>query len=204
MQRISRRQKVCFIAFLFLLALNLAGCAIQWVSEATGIIAALGPAINAILLVLTAAGAAISPDVFSTIQSASQEATNDLNNVILPLINQYNTALGAAGKVAILTQINDAIEVVIQNWAKVLPALHIDDPAVQAKAEALVGAVEAELQSLQALIPVLQGVSTMEAFHAAGHTLPLNKGQFNKAFSRLLAFPTGNLAVDAAAEQIKL
>ncbi len=69
----SRMQRF-FVRFLLLyallnLCLLLCACSTSWVTEAEGIIAALTPAVQGILVLLASLGAAIAPAVISSIQS---------------------------------------------------------------------------------------------------------------------------------------
>ena len=190
----STRRRIGLSLFLFGTILWLCGCTTTWVGEATGIINALLPAVTQILGLIVAFGAkGVTPTVIQQVTNIANEATNDLQNVVLPLINQYNAAASAA-KPGILSKIDAAVKTVMANFSQILPALHIDDLATQAKIEAVIGAVEGELQDLLNLIPVIQGT---KALHDV--TLPLNAKQFTKHFNQIMAARTGNPEVDAIA-----
>ncbi|MFZ0538798.1 MAG: hypothetical protein WAM47_18170, partial [Candidatus Sulfotelmatobacter sp.] len=121
----SRMQRF-FVRFLLLyallnLCLLLCACSTSWVTEAEGIIAALTPAVQGILVLLASLGAAIAPAVISSIQSWGEQAQNDLQNVVLPLIQQYNTAETTA-QPGILTEISTAMATIVNGLTSILPS----------------------------------------------------------------------------------
>jgi hypothetical protein len=117
------------------------------------------PAVQGILVILAGLGAMVSPGVISSIQAWGTEAQNDLQNVILPLIQQYNAA-EAGAQPGILTEIKTALATIVANLGTLLPTLHITDPAKQAQVQAVVTEVADEFQALLNLIPVVEGTVT--------------------------------------------
>jgi len=188
----NTRRRIGLSIFIVGTILMLTGCTTSWVGEATNIIRMLVPAITQVLGLVVAFGVkGVSPPVIQQVQNIANEATNDLQNIVLPLIESYNSAPDT-GKAEYLTKIDAAVKTVMANFSKILPALHIEDPATQAKVEAVIGAVEGELQDLIALVPVLQGT---KALHDV--TLPLNGKQFKKHFNALMVARTGDRSVDS-------
>jgi len=136
----------------------LAGCTTSWVTEATNIIALLGPAVSSILAILAAFGVGLSPAVATQFQKWSADAEAGLQQVAT-LINQYNTA-EAGAQPGILTEIQTLLGVINSNLTTILPTLQVTDPSTQAKIEAIVEAFQSELAALIALVPALQGTVT--------------------------------------------
>lgn len=138
----------------------MAGCSTSWVTEATGIIGALIPAVQGILTILAGFGVkTLSPGVMTAVQQWGQTAQSDLQNVVLPLINQYNTA-EASAQPGILGEIEAAMQTVTNGLQQILPALKVSDPTTQAKVDAIVTEVSDELQAVLNLIPVIKGSPT--------------------------------------------
>lgn len=179
---ISRRQKLGGILVVLSATWMLAGCTSAWVSEAASIINTLVPAISGILGIIMAFGGKVPPEVTSAVQKYSTEAINDLNNVVKPLIDQYN-AVPQAQKPTVLEQISDAVKVVLNNWEQALGALHIDDQATQAKVVAVMQLVENELKSLMSVIPVIQGKASI---HDSDVSMPLDAAHFQHKYNQLV------------------
>lgn len=165
----------------------LTGCTASWVSEATSIINLLVPAITSILSILTAFGVptGLTTTALASIQSWANQATAGLQTVA-NLIDQYNAA-EATAKPGILTEIQTALSVITQNLATILPEVHVTDPATQAKIDAVIQAVQSEMQALINLVPALKGEVTshdeLKALVAAVKSPSEFKAEFNKAAS---------------------
>jgi hypothetical protein len=148
----------------------LSGCTTTWTQEASNIISLLGPAITSILAILAAFGVGLSPAVASNLQKWSADAQTGLSQVAT-LINQYNAA-AATAKPGILTEIQTLLGVISTNLANLLPTIKVTNPSTQAKIEAIVQAFQSELSALIALVPAVQGQSSMDkiakAFEASG------------------------------------
>jgi hypothetical protein len=148
--------------FLLFALLNLllfaTACTTAWTTEASNIIILLGPAITSALAILAAFGLGIPPTALTAIQAWSTAAQADLLTV-KGLIDQYNAA-AAGAKPGILVEIQTLIGVINTNLAALLPELHVTDAGTQVKIVAVFDAVAAELTSLLALLPVVQGKVT--------------------------------------------
>ena len=146
----------CLLLFaLFNLTLLLTGCTDTWVSSANGIISALIPAINAALAILAAFGIGVSPEALAAIQAWGTSAQNTLTNVVKPAIDAYNTA-AAATQATLLTEIDAALNSIVSGLSTTLAAIHVTDPASQAKITAIFAVIQAFMVSLINLIPVLK------------------------------------------------
>lgn len=157
---IVKYRKLWFMLFLFSFCFYLAGCSTAWTSEASTIIALLGPAIQAALGILTAFGLGLAPNVMTEFQSWATQTQNALTNVIKPLIDQYNAA-EAGAKPGILAEIQAALSVISGGLGKILPTIHVTDPGTQQRITAVITAIADEISALIGLVPALQGnVST--------------------------------------------
>jgi hypothetical protein len=177
-----------FIALLalFNLLVFLVACSTSWVQEASSIIGALVPAVEGVLVILSGLGAVgLSPSVITAVQAWGTRAQNDLENVVTPLINQYNTA-EAAAQPGILTQIETALNTITANLKTILPTLKVENSALQAKITAIVTEVSDEFEALLNLIPVVKGAITpadvMKAL--AAHPEAVAKLKSAKQFSK--------------------
>lgn len=153
-----------FYTLLFLTSLLLwaVACTTAWTSEATNIIGLLVPAIQAVLGILGAFGAGLAPSVMTQVQTWANQAVNDLNNIVKPLIDKYNAA-EAGAKPGILTEISNAVGTIVSGLNLILPALHVSDPATQSKVTTIATLVLDELQALLNLIPAIQGTVNSHA-----------------------------------------
>jgi hypothetical protein len=137
----------------------LVGCTTSWVSEASSILALLGPAISAALEILAAFGVGVSPVVAESIAAWGEDAQTALTQVAT-LITQYQAA-EASAQPGILGSIQTLLTTVSDNLAALLPTIKITDPTTQAKVIAVFEAVQAEIAALASLIPSIQTASQM-------------------------------------------
>jgi hypothetical protein len=134
------------------LCIVLSGCA-DWESQASTIITLLGPAIQALVAILAAFGAGVSPNVMTDFNNWAQQAQTALVN-IKALIASYKTA-DAGAQPGILSEIQAGLSAITTNLAPIMASLHITDPNSQAKFLAGVQAVTAFVASLVALLPAV-------------------------------------------------
>jgi hypothetical protein len=134
----------------------------------------------------------------ATIENAGKQAGNDLQ-LAQSLIQAYDVA-DAAAKPGILGQINSALNTAESNMTSILPALHISDVATQSKIEAVVGLVVTEVQSLEAIIPIVNPNSSVKAMARATvqaqKTPPLSASAFRTSFNHVMTDKTGNAELD--------
>lgn len=190
----------------------LTACSTAWITEAEEIVAALVPAAaNLLTLIGALEGNGVSTQDLQLMQSASTQAQTDLQ-LINTLITQYQQATDAATQATLLAQIQTAITTVQSNLSALLPALHITDPATQAKVTAVIGLILSEVQSLEAIIPIVQApaqssISVAQAsakLKAKNVKPPLSASQFRASYNAIMTAKTGNAALDGAAAKCKL
>jgi hypothetical protein len=199
------------VAVVLMVSLILSGCSMDWIGEAEQIVAALIPAAsNIVALVAALQGKSVSAADLATIQNVGAQAGADLQ-LIESLIAAYQKADEGA-KPGILNQIQSAIGAVEGNLQGLMPALHIKDAATQAKVTAVVGLVLAEVESLAAVVPLVQGnaaakIPTLAAKGAAGMghpRIPLSANEFVKSYNATMTAKTGNAALDKATAGLQI
>jgi hypothetical protein len=165
-------------------------CSTAWIGQAEEIVAALIPAVaNLITLITALQGNGVS--------------AQDLNT----LITQYQQATDAATQTSLLAKIQTAIASVRSNLSGLLAALHISDAATQSKVTAVIGLILAEVQSLEAIIPLVHSGSVAQASAAlkAGKVKPpLTAGEFRASYNTIMTAKTGSATLDSATAKCKL
>ena len=199
-------------ALVLCVTMILTACSTAWITEAEDIVAALIPAAaNLITLIEALQGNGVSTQDLQVMQSASTQAQTDLQ-LINALVTQYQQATDATTQASLLAQIQTAITTVQTNLSGLLPALHITDPATQAKVTAVIGLILSEVQSLEAILPMVQPVVTSSASAAKASakskttkvTPPLSASQFRASYNAIMTAKTGNAKLDGAAAKCKL
>lgn len=191
------------VAVILIVSLILSGCSTDWIGEAEQIVTALIPAAsNIVALVAALQGKSVSTTDMATIQNVGAQAGADLQ-LIESLIAAYEKADDAA-KPGILNQIQSAIGAVEGNLQGLMPALHIKDAATQAKVTAVVGLVLAEVESLAAVVPLVQGQGRAAALRAHSVMVPLSANEFVKSYNATMTAKTGNAALDKAAAGLQI
>ncbi len=182
-------------------------CSTAWISEAEQIVAALisGTA-NLVTLVATLQGKSVSAADLETIQSASAQAGADLQ-LMQSLIAQYQKA-EASAQPGLLNQIQTVMSAVQANLNGVLPALHIQDAATQAKIAAVIGIMLSEVQSVAAIVPLANagaspGMMALAAKQARKQP-PVTASEFVARYNTTMTAPTGNAALDHAAAGLRI
>jgi hypothetical protein len=196
------RQRICACLFVLCCLVFICGCSVNWIAETTGAIQAFGPSVTAFLALLSAFGARIPASVLTTCQNIESQVVNDLNNVVLPLIEQYNQA-EATAKPGIMGEIQSAMASCQANLGKMFDALGTAGlPASDAaKVKAIALALLAQLSAITAFIPVVTGHSGSVQAAVASGNIPLNAEQWASHFNQIVAHETGNSATDAAVGQ---
>jgi hypothetical protein len=174
-------------------------CATAWISEAEQIVAALIPATaNLVTLVATLQGKNVSAADLQTIQGAGAQAGADLQ-LMQSLITQYQKA-DAAAKPGLLNQIQVAMGTVQSTLNGLLPALHIKDAATQAKITAVVGILLSEVQSVAAIVPLVNASASPEIMATAAKQVrkqpPLTASAFVNSYNATITAKTGNAELD--------
>jgi hypothetical protein len=183
------------------------GCSTAWIGEAEQIVAALIPAAANILTLVTAIhGQSVSAEDLKTIRSAGSQVGADLQ-LIESLMAVYQKA-DAASQPGLLSQIQAATSAVQSDISGLLPALHIQDAATQAKVTAVIGVVLSEVESLSAIVPLINPSSspammTMAAKQAKKQP-PLTANEFVASYNATIMAKTGNAALDHATEGMRI
>ncbi len=182
-------------------------CSTAWVGEAEQIAAALIPATaNLVTLVATLQGKNVCAAELQTVQSAGAQAGSDLQ-VMRSLIAQYQKA-DAAEQTGLLNQIQAAMSAVQLTLNGLLPALHIKDAATQAKVTAVVGILLSEVQSMAAIVPLVNpGASPAMMTMAARQVkkqAPLTASEFVSSYNATMTAKTGNWELDHAAAGLQI
>ncbi|MGA7696489.1 MAG: hypothetical protein WCA76_15790 [Candidatus Sulfotelmatobacter sp.] len=182
-------------------------CSTAWMSEAEQIVAALIPATaNLVTLVATLQGKNVSAADLQTIQSAGAQAGADLQ-LMQSLITQYQKA-DAAAQPGLLSQIQVAMGAVQSTLNGVLPALHIKDAATQAKITAVIGILLSEVQSVAAIVPLVNasaspGIMAMAAKQVRKQP-PLTASAFVNSYNATITAKTGNTELDHATAGLRI
>ena len=209
------------LALLLSATMILAGCSTDWVQEAEQIVAVMIPgAANLVTLIAMLEGKTVTAEDLAMVQSAGTQAGSDLQ-LIQSLIAAYDKA-DATAKPGILSQIQSSLNAVQANLQGLLPALHIKDAATQTKLTAVVGILLSEVQSLAAVVPVVQeqgagargqgsvaarlSVASKTAAGNAGSKgkAPLSAREFVKSYNATLTAKTGNAALDKATSGLQI
>ncbi len=182
-------------------------CSTAWITQAEEILAALIPAAaNLITLITALQGNGVSARDLQLIEGASTQAQTDLQ-LINTLITQYQQAADAAAQASLLAKIQTAIGSVQSNLGGLLAALHISDAATQSKVAAVIGLILSEVQSLEAIIPLVHAASTAQAsagLKAGKVKAPLTAGEFRASYNSIMTAKTGNAPLDGAATKCRL
>jgi hypothetical protein len=204
------------VVVLLCLTMVLAGCSTTWIEEAEEIVAALIPAAgNIVALVAAVQGKGVSANDMQMIQNSGAQAA-DLQ-LIQSLIAAYQKA-DATAQPGILNQIESAIAAVEANLKGLLPALHIQDAATQAKVTAVIGLVLSEVESLAAVVPLVssQGSgSSAQTSHPVAQNAtrvgqpsftraPLTASEFVSSYNATMTAKTGDAALDRATAGLKI
>jgi hypothetical protein len=182
-------------------------CSTAWIGEAEQIVAALIPATaNLVALVATLQGKNISAADLQTIQSAGSQAEADLQ-VMESLIAQYQKA-DASAQPGLLNQIQVAMSTVQATLNDLLPALHVKDAATQAKITAVVGILLSEVQSVAAIVPLVNPSASPAMISQAARQVqkqpPLTASEFVVSYNATLTARTGDVELDHATAGLRI
>ena len=182
-------------------------CSTAWIGEAEQIVAALIPAVaNLVTLVATLEGKNVSAADLQTIQSAGAQAEADLQ-LMQSLITQYQKA-DASAQPGLLNQIQAAMGAVQSTLNGLLPALHIKDAASQAKITAVIGILLSEVESVAAIVPLVNGSASPEMMTMAAKQVkkqpPLTASGFVGSYNATMTAKTGNAELDHAAAGMRI
>ena len=182
-------------------------CSTAWIGEAEQIVAALIPGIaNLVTLVATLSGNNVSAADLQTVQNAGAQAGADLQQM-QSLITQYQKA-DAAAQPGLLNQIQAAMSSVQSSLNGLLPALHIKDPATQAKITAVIGILLSEVESVAAIVPLVSANASPGMMAVAAKQVkkqaPLTASEFVTSYNSTITAKTGNAELDHATAGMKI
>jgi hypothetical protein len=192
---------------LLCVTLMCSACSTAWIGDAEQIVAALIPGIaNLVTLVATLSGNNVSAADLQTVQNAGAQAGADLQ-LMQSLITQYQKA-DAAARPGLLNQIQAAMSSVQASLNGLLPALHIEDPATQAKITAVIGILLSEVESVAAIVPLVSadaspGMMAVAAKQAKKQA-PLTASEFVSSYNSTMTAKTGNAELDHATAGMKI
>jgi hypothetical protein len=182
-------------------------CSTAWISEAEKIVAVLIPATaNVVTLVATLQGKTVTASDLQTIQSAGTQAGADLQ-LMQSLVSQYQKA-DASAQPGLLNQIQAATSAVQLTLNGLLPALHIKDVATQAKVTAVVGLLLSEVESMAAIVPVVNASASPAMMSMSRRQVtrqpPLTANEFVSSYNNTMTARTGNSELDHAAAGLRI
>lgn len=168
----------------------LAGCG-GWISQAESIVGLLGPAVTAVLQILTALGVSVSPTFMTAYQNWSQQALNGLEE-IKSLLAQYQQAVVSA-QPGIIGKIQTILDTISTNLSTVLNDLHITDANSQQRVSAAFAAIMAMFSAVLALLPALKsslsGEEVDEHEFAAKYTVfKMTAKNFKRTFNAAVSY----------------
>jgi hypothetical protein len=195
--------KLFCVLFVVCACLTLCGCSVNWVTEVTGAITAFGPSVSAFFALLSAFGAKIPANVLSTIQTVSTQITSDLENVVLPLIQQYNAA-EADAKPGILGEIQSAMAAATTSMGTIETALTASGLSASdlAKATAVYQALVVQLNAIISFLPIIEGDEGSVKAAVKSGNVPMNAEQWATHFNQILAHRTGDPETDAVVDTL--
>jgi hypothetical protein len=176
-------------------------CSAAWISEAEQSVAALMPATaNLVTLVATLQGKTVTASDLQTIQSAGTQVGADLQ-LVQSLIMQYQKA-DASAQPGLLNQIQSATSAAQSTLNGLLPALHITDVPTQAKVTAVVGLLLSEVESMAAIVPLVNPSASRAMMTRAARQVkkrpPLTAREFVSSYNATMTAKTGNAELDHA------
>ena len=123
------------------------------------------------------------------------------------LISQYEKA-DATAQPGLLNQIQAAMNAVQATLNGLLPALHIQDAATQAKITAVVGMLLSEVESMAAIVPLVNpsaspAMMTM-ALKQVKKQPPLTANEFVSSYNASMTAKTGNAQLDHATAGLRI
>jgi hypothetical protein len=122
------------------------------------------------------------------------------------LIAQYQKA-DASAQPGLLNQIQVAMSTVQATLNDLLPALHVKDAATQAKITAVVGILLSEVQSVAAIVPLVNPSAaggTKAAASEATKKAPLTANEFVASYNATLTAKSGNVELDHATAGLRI
>jgi hypothetical protein len=180
------------VTVLFLAVFDTA-CSTAWVSTLDSILAAAAPAlINILQIVAVANGQPANSNLAAKINT---DAT-----VIKTLAGDFAQASSGSAS-GICQQLQAAVNAYQTDQQLVLQAAQVSDSNTQAKIMLLTDLVTGTVDAIAAVIPSCENTASLHNMNAMP---PYSISTFAAHYNRILVTPTGNAAVDAATQKLKL
>jgi hypothetical protein len=181
-------------------------CSTAWTTEAEQIIEALIPATANLITLVASLQENLPTAELQAIQSAGSQAGTELR-LLQSLIQQYQE-VDVGAKPGLLSQIQIAMTAVQATLNGLLLTVHIKDAVAQAKVTAVVEVVLSEVQSLVAIVPLVNFAAspgmTSAALVMAKRQAPLSASEFVRSYNATMAAKTGNPGLDHAISGLRI
>jgi len=175
------------------LAMLCTACSTTWVSTLDSILAAAAPAlINILQIVAVANGQPVNSNLTAKINA---DAT-----VIKTLAGDLATASSLAAP-GVCSQLQAAVSTYQADQTLVLQAAQVADRNAQTKITLLADLVGGTVVAIESVIPSCQSAAAAKSFRSAP---PYSLTAFVNRYNVILGMPTGNPAVDAITQKLKL
>lgn len=203
---------VLVVSLLSLPVVWLAGCGLAtWLADANSILPVIANSVVSLLsLIALIRGGAVSAAEADTVTTWATSAENAIT-AIQTMVEDYQQQASTT----LLGDIQAAVKAFTDDATKFLSALHVVDPASQAKIEDIVQLILSQVQAWATVIPALTATSTAAVNNVASTarvfvrattvqlTVPLTKKAYKQAFDQILSTPSGSAEVDAALAKVK-
>jgi len=175
------------------LAMACTACSTAWVSTLDSILAAAAPAlINILQIVAVANGQPVNGNLAAKINA---DAT-----VIKTLAGDFAAASSVAAP-GVCSQLQAAVSAYQADQTLVLQVAQVGDLNTQTKITLLADLVGGTIVAIEAVIPSCQTAAPAKAFRSAP---PYSVSTFVSRYNGVLVAPTGNPAVDAVTQKLRL
>jgi len=175
------------------IAMFCTACSTAWVSTLDSILAAAAPAlINILQIVAVANGQPVNSNLITKINA---DAT-----IVKTLASDFAKASSLAAP-GVCSQLQAAVSAYQADQALVLQVAQVGDPNTQTKITLLADLVGGTIVAIEAVIPACQTASAANTFRSAP---PYSLTTFVNRYNGVLVMPTGNPAVDAVTQKLKL
>jgi hypothetical protein len=182
-----------FLVGVLSLAMFCTACSTAWVSTLDSILASAAPAlVNILQIVAIAQGQPLNSNLAAKINTDAK--------VIRTLAADFAKASSGSASGA-CQQLQAAVGTYQADQALVLQVAQVSDPNTQTKITLLAGLVAGTVQAITAMIPACQNTASPHGFKTAP---PYSVSAFAAHYNSILVTPTGNAAVDAATQKLKL
>jgi hypothetical protein len=175
------------------LAMLCTACSTAWVSTLDAILAAAAPAlINILQIVAVANGKQASGSLIAKIDADAAD--------IKTLAADFATA-SAEATPGVCEQLQAAVSAYQSDQQLVLQLAQVGDSNTQTKITLLADLVEGTVSAITAVIPSCNNAASFRSMKGAP---PYSVSSFVSHYNRILVAATGNPAVDAASQKLKL